>query len=322
MRNGLELVHFQITRNCNLRCWFCGQWGKQGFFAADSGKALNMDGWLRIAGELAQLPQKPSIILWGGEPLVCPFFDELAQKLHGMGFSLGMVTNGTLLDRHLDTCRRCFRQIYVSVDGEQETHDAIRGQGVFQKVKENLALLRGGNARISINTVLTPALMERLPQTLDAFAALQPDEVILQELIALTAEEIRDYKTWLEREFSQQAREIDGWEGECHPDAQRGAKIAQVLAGRQDAFRVVYKPHGQACGRNCTSALHHAHVTWKGNVTFCTDFYDFSAGNIHDAPLLDIFENETSRHFRREIEKGSCATCGHCSWRNSSGFRL
>ena len=38
--NELQLVHFQITRSCNLRCWFCGQWGKQGFLRDDGGKAL------------------------------------------------------------------------------------------------------------------------------------------------------------------------------------------------------------------------------------------------------------------------------------------
>lgn len=322
MREKLELVHFQITRNCNLRCWFCGQWGKQGFFRDDGGKALGLEDWLRIAGELKALENPPSIILWGGEPLMCPYFEELAQALYEMGFELGMVTNGTLLDRHMDTYRKCFKQIYISIDGEADVHDAIRGKGVFQRVKENLSLLRGGNARLSINTVLTPKLMERLPQTLDAFGELGPDEVLLQEMIALTPEEIASYSSWLEREFHQQAHEIASWEGDCFPDPHRWEKIRAVLATRQDAFTVGYKPHGDACGRQCTSALHHAHVTWKGNVTFCTDFYDFSAGNVHDSPLPDIFENETSRHFREEIEKGHCATCGHCSWRNSETFRL
>lgn len=322
MTENLELVHFQITRSCNLRCWFCGQWGKQGFFRDDSGKALELEDWLRIAGELKTLPQPPSIILWGGEPLMYPEFDTLARTLYDMGFSLGMVTNGTLLDRQLDACRECFKQIYVSVDGPEDVHDAIRGKGVFRKVKENLALLRDGKARIAINTVLTPKAMERLDETLDAFSGLRPHEVLLQEMIALSKEEVTAYQSWLEREFSQQAHEIASWEGENYLDSHHRESIETVVARRKDHFRVTYKPHGDACGKQCTSAMHHAHVTWKGNVTFCTDFYDFSAGNVHDAPLLEIFENETSRHFREEIEKGNCAACGHCSWRSSEAFRL
>lgn len=322
MKNDLELVHFQVTRNCNLRCWFCGQWGKQGFFRSGSGKALVLEDWLRIAWELKSLPQLPSIILWGGEPLMYPQFDQLAENLFDMGFSLGMVTNGTLLDRHLEICRRCFCQIYVSVDGPARIHDAIRGNGVFQKVKENLALLRGGNARIVINTVLTPEVLSCLDETLDAFSELQPHEVLLQEMIALNSEEIARYQGWLEREFSQQASEIYAWEGQVNPDSHHREIIAQTVARRNDGFRVTYKPHGAACGKQCTSALHHAHVTWKGNVTFCTDFYDFSAGNVHEDSLLNIFQNPVSDHFREEIQKDNCATCNHCSWRGSTEFRL
>jgi MoaA/NifB/PqqE/SkfB family radical SAM enzyme len=322
MKNELELVHFQITRNCNLRCWFCGQWGKRGFFREGSGKAMEYAHWLRLAEELAALPRKPDIILWGGEPLVCPDFDRLAGTLHDMGFRLGLVTNGTLLDRHLAACREYFTRIYVSLDGPEGLHDSIRGKGVFRKVAENLRLLRGGKAKISVNTVLTPALLEDLDGALDAFAALQPDEVLLQEMIALDAGEIHAYKTWLEREFSQQGREIDSWLGEIHPDPRRDETITRVIAGRNDPFRVIYKPHGAACGKHCTSALHHAHVTWKGSVSFCTDFYDFSAGNVLEMPLLDILTSETAERYGQEIAAGHNPACDHCSWRAATSFRL
>ena len=322
MKAELELVHFQITRNCNLRCWFCGQWGRHGFFRDGSGRAMETADWLRLARELEKQAHKPDIILWGGEPLMCPDFDSLARQLHAMGFRLGMVTNGTLLDRHTEVCRECFARIYVSLDGPEEIHDSIRGKGVFRKVAENLALLRGGKAKISVNTVLTPKLMEDLDGALDAFALLQPHEVLLQEMITLDAREIQIYKNWLEREFSQQGREIDAWLANAAPDPNREAAIARAVAARQDPFPVTYKPHGDACGKRCASPLHHAHVTWKGSVSFCTDFYDFSAGNAQETPFWEIWENELSHRFRQEIAAGHNPACDHCSWRGSETFRL
>jgi len=322
MKNELELVHFQITRNCNLRCWFCGQWGKKGFFREGSGTAMVYEDWMRLARELAELEPKPDILLWGGEPLMYPEFDRLARTLCGMGFRLGMVTNGTLLHRHADVCRECFARIYVSLDGPEAIHDSIRGAGVFRKVAENLQLLWGGKARISINTVLTPKLMADLDAALDAFAPLQPEEVLLQEMIALSGDEIRAYKDWLEREFSQQAAEIDSWLGEVCPDAERAQRISRVAAGRNDPFRVVYKPHGVVCGKGCTSPVHHAHVTWKGSVSFCTDFYDFSAGCVQEVPLLRILDGAAARHFREEVAVGHNPACNHCSWRGATSFRL
>lgn len=322
MENELELVHFQITRNCNLRCWFCGQWGKRGFFKDGSGKTMEYDDWLRLAQELSALPRKPDIILWGGEPLVCPDFDRLARTLHDMGFRLGMVTNGTLLDRHLETVRACFAQIYVSLDGPEAIHDSIRGKGVFRKVAENLRLIRDGKAKISINTVLTPALMEDLRGALEAFAALKPDEVLLQEMIGLRGSEMEAYSRWLEESFGQKASEIYSWESCPSQDPRRREKIDAVVAERKDPFRVAYLPHGAACGKQCDSALRHAHVTWKGSVCFCTDFYDFSAGNVLEMPLLEILKGEMAERYRWEIAAGNNPACDHCSWRGSESFRL
>jgi len=48
----LKLVHFQLTRNCNLRCWFCGQWGKKGFFSNASGEAMAFDDWKKVVSDL------------------------------------------------------------------------------------------------------------------------------------------------------------------------------------------------------------------------------------------------------------------------------
>ena len=321
-RNDLELVHFQLTANCNLRCWFCGQWGKKGFFKEGSGTPMAYEDWLSLAEELATLSPKPDIILWGGEPLMYPRFDELARHLHHMGFRLGMVTNGTLIHRHQQILRECFARIYVSVDGPEPIHDSIRGQGVFRKVAENLALIREGRAKIAINTVLTPALLSDLDGALDAFGQLQPEEVLLQEMIALSPEEVEAYRRWLPETFGQSACEIASWEGSGHWDPQAKEKITAVTEKRRDPFQVSYLPHGAACGKRCTAPSHHAHVTWKGSVCFCTDFYDFSAGNVREKPLLEILEGDTAERFRQETEWGNCPTCEHCSWRASESFRL
>ena len=93
MKREIKQVHFQLTRNCNLRCSFCGQWGKKGFFADSSGEEMSLDDWNRIMGELEEYRDKtgisPVITLWGGEPLVSPYFDKIAKKLKEKNFSTG-----------------------------------------------------------------------------------------------------------------------------------------------------------------------------------------------------------------------------------------
>lgn len=319
----LELVHFQLTRNCNLRCWFCGQWGKKGFFRDAGGRELAYSDWMRLAGELeACCPEKPSIILWGGEPLMYPRFDDLCSELHRMGFPLGMVTNGTLLDRHAEICGSCFRRIYLSVDGPEDVHDSIRGAGAYEKVLRNTRLLKGAGAKVTLMTVLTPPVLERLPETLDAFREFDPHEVLLQERIALSPGEIDAYKRWLSEHFHQRAEEITAWEGTLPDASGHGRVIRELLENHSWPFTVTYLPHGEVWGKTCDSPKHHAHIAWNGNVLFCTDFYDFSPGNVREKPLAEILQNDLSERFAAEIAKGACPTCEHCSWRGSRSFRL
>lgn len=321
----IELVHFQITKNCNLRCWFCGQWGKKGFFSDACGTAMTYDDWADIVRQLVvyrdSTGASPDVILWGGEPLLCPFFADLVKLLRQNGFELGIVTNGTLIHQYADLLRQEFKHIYVSVDGDAQLHDAIRGKGVFQKVAENLKLLQGTNAMISVMTVLSEdciAMLDRLP---DALCKLDCDEIILQEMIALTEDEAEDYKQWMQKSFGITATEIDSWIGKTPEDTpEKQAALRRVLAGKYPKT-VRYLPHGVE-ETHCNSPFSHMHIAWNGNVLYCTDFYDFSAGNVHDTPLLEIFENEISQKYRAEIKNEHCITCKHCSWRNSDSFKL
>lgn len=302
-KKEIKLVHFQITKNCNLRCPFCGQWGGKGFFASANGEALKLEEWLGIANELKTMSPLPKIILWGGEPLVCPFFDELAEKLFEMGFTLQLITNGTLIDRNIDVIRNYFERVYVSVDGLRELHDSIRGNGTFDTVRKNILMLE--SKKVTIMTVATPSL-DIVP-----FAKEFSDyKILLQTMIALSEAEAEDYKAWLEESFAEKATEIDSW----------------CMQGFEPSFsdlpkNVIFMGHGRnAKNEFCLSPFRHIHISWNGSLLYCTDFYDFSAGNVRDDSVINIFNNERSEKFRQEVLSGGCVTCSHCSWRNNIDF--
>ena len=295
----IEKVHFQITKLCNLRCPFCGQWGEHGFFACANGTPLAFEEWIKLARQLDEkLSQKPTIILWGGKPLFSPFFDKLAESLFDMGFRLEIITNGTMINEHIEVIRRCINKVYVSIDGLKELHDSIRGEGVFDKVTSNLKLLE--KEKVRIMTVATPNL------EIEDFAQYFKDyRILLQTLIALNDEEIRLYKEWMKNSFDITATEIDSW---------AGAGYTPETANLPE--NVTFIPHGNA-ETFCLSAYRHIHIAWNGNLLYCTDFYDFSAGNIRENSIEELFNNEMSEKYRQEICKGNCPTCNHCSWKNN-----
>lgn len=324
----LELVHLQLTRNCNLRCYFCGQWGQEGFFSQAAGTPLSREEWFGFMGQLADrfrdAAKKPSVILWGGEPLCCEFFDEAAEYLYAQGFVLGLVTNGSLLERHAAVCDRCFRRIYLSVDGPQEVHDKIRGEGVFERVKKGRERLT--SCQVVVMSVLTEQTEGKIQELADALLALHPDELLLQQQIGLAGWEIDRYKKWMRRVFDREASYIDSWkwrDAEAERVKRQKEKVEEQLKTVAAPFPVKFLPHLEAGDpKRCLSPCRHVHIAWNGDVLYCTDFYDFTPGNIRRERWEDILSNEKSELFAREVREGRCETCNHCSWRNSEDFRL
>lgn len=324
----LELVHFQLTRNCNLRCPFCGQWGGKGFFSNACGEDMTIDDWKRVTDELDVYSQntgiKPSVILWGGEPLVFPHFREITEYLRADGFELGLITNGVFIDKYIDILKHDFKKIYVSVDGPKDIHDKIRGAGVFEKVQNNVRLLRGGNAEVVIMTVLTEELLKKINKLPSAFEPFAPSKVLLQDLIYMSESDIADYAAWLKTVFKKNAKDIYAWSS---PPPENYEKLKQAAFEKLDAIPCgcdfIHMRHGEkAAQEHCLSPFRHIHVAWNGNVLYCTDHYDFSAGNVHEGGLIDIFNNELSEKFRHEVLCGNCASCRHCSWKNNASFYL
>ena len=326
----LEMVHLQLTRKCNLRCYFCGQWGRKGFFSGSDDADMRFEEWCSVIDRLIEYSKRsgisPEITLWGGEPLVYPEFKAIVEYLKANQFQSSLITNGVLIDRFADLIRDNFKTVYISIDGPREIHDRIRGYGVFDKVAANVKLLKGGTAGIIFMTVISPDNVDVMPEIPHMLEKLEPDKIILQKLIYLSPAECAAYKNWLKTTFGMDAVSIDTWSNDNVANyLNKLDRNAQILQREIDAHRfstaVEYLPHGEAAALPfCLAPFHRLHVAYNGDVLYCTDFYDFKAGNVRNNDLIEIFNNELSEKFRSEVAAGNCPTCKHCAWKNNKNY--
>lgn len=282
---------------------------------------MTLSDWKKLALDIKEsYTPLPHIILWGGEPLVCPYFDELVTFLKESGFTLGMITNGVLVDRHMGICKSSFKKIYVSIDGPKDVHDGIRGKGVFDKVTSNLAELSKSDVHVTVSSVLSPTLLDRLDEFIGIIENSGADELLLQNYIRVSAKEADKYRKWMRDCFNIEANEINSWVTELPQDYElKKEQAIEGIKNRENKILVKYLPHvADECV--CMSANKHIHVSWNGNVLYCTDFYDFSAGNVKENHIDDIFNNEISEAYRREVANNP--TCKHCSWRPKKEYWL
>jgi pyruvate-formate lyase-activating enzyme len=121
---ALLSANLEVTNRCNLACTFCptadGRMARaKGFMSPDLfRRALDGAGRLEFA-----------LLFQWGEPLLHPRFFDLAKEARARGVRTLVTTNGTLLDerRIAGLLEAGVDRVTVSVDGDAQTHEAVRG---------------------------------------------------------------------------------------------------------------------------------------------------------------------------------------------------
>ncbi len=122
IRNQKTTAAIDVTSYCNLKCTHCYWWKEEHPPELNDEEMIAFMKGLRRQGLTAAF-------LYGGEPLLRPDMCKAACEI--FDFTL-IFTNGTQGFPNL----KC--QWVLSLDGPQEIHDQIRGEGVYQRVMQNL----------------------------------------------------------------------------------------------------------------------------------------------------------------------------------------
>lgn len=135
-RKSRNNCYIHATFACNLRCNHC-------YAEAGSSKdEIPLTGFeslveQAIAGKFRQ------IVITGGEPLVHSQRAKLLEVCaarKGQGSNLVLRTNltGDFSDSDITALAKAFDQVVVSVDGNEQTHNARRGEGTYENMTRNL----------------------------------------------------------------------------------------------------------------------------------------------------------------------------------------
>lgn len=140
------LVEIDATTNCDLACPECV-----------SSNLLNNGGFsrqrlLELAHEIVDAGILAVIFVGGGEPLVHPAIGDVLRILGEASINVGVITNGTFIDRYAEQLSSYTEWVRVSVDAATpETFEYFRphrsGKNVFARVTSNIRLLKECGAK-------------------------------------------------------------------------------------------------------------------------------------------------------------------------------
>lgn len=120
-------IEIQPTSACNLRCRWCSYWERNNFDSHKSG-FLKADLIDKIVNYASKNSVKSIYLAGGGEPCAYPYIHDIVHKIHHLGISLAMITNGTLFARRLLDIGNYFKYLQVSViSSNSEEYTRVTG---------------------------------------------------------------------------------------------------------------------------------------------------------------------------------------------------
>jgi pyruvate-formate lyase-activating enzyme len=162
-----------VNNECNLNCTHC--YLQVPDFA---GIRLGSDDWAKVI-DTAVASGVEQLLVVGKEALVGSTGPKVLAKLAEVrvkhpNLRTGLITNGHFLHKHWDLLEsESLSHLDLSMEGDEEDHDAIRGTGSFAAVRDNLkkaAAILG--ERLFVTMTVQKRNLNRLDKALLAFADL------------------------------------------------------------------------------------------------------------------------------------------------------
>jgi MoaA/NifB/PqqE/SkfB family radical SAM enzyme len=340
MKN-LCLIYFKLTPLCNLRCAMCGQWGDKGVMkncdiTEESKKLVSLERYKELVDEIA--PRRPIIYLWGGEPFLYPDIMPLAKYMVEKGLFVSANTNGTLLEKYAEQIvRDKWSTVFVSLDGFEETNDAMRGKGSYERVVKGFEAINREKAKqhsnypvMSIVTTVTNRNYTDLEPFVEATRQFDlgihifnlgtyTNDHIVAEQRRFMREKLDTDIDCLEGYNTGYNNNIDGKALHAILDklhkTNYGHPILTVPVLNPEKTNTYYADLKTPVRNHCIVPWCQTNINYTGDVHFCADYPDYILGNIKDQSFREIYNGERANRFRKTIhacEGGMFPGCLRC----------
>ena len=301
------IIAWEVTAACNLSCEYC----RASASSSPDEAELSTEEALAFIDQVA--PEKPMIILSGGEPLLRPDIFDLAGYATVQGVRVSLASNGTLITPEtVEKIKRAgIKRVSISLDGPSpETHDITQGSGSFDLATEGIKNLQG-EVDFQINMTITKENLDQVRATMDLAEKLKAVAFHLFFLVPtgrgreeelVTPEEQDEILRWVAKECRNRKIEV---KVTCAP--QYGRVIREVLTEAERKGMM---------GSACLAGTSFVFVSRTGDVCPC-GYLPVVAGNVREESFPEIWES--SPVFLDLRKRELLGRCGGCEYRKVCG---
>lgn len=335
---GPEFIVLGVNNVCNLHCKMCdvGTQNLETNFAQNllGSHPLNMplELFKKIVDQTADSYPNAKIGYAFTEPLVYPELKESLLYAKEKGLKTTITTNALNLKRKAeDLVEGGLSELYISLDGLEETHNYIRGnKRSFQKAIEGITYISQlENApKISIFAVITEWNYTELAAFADFFNNLPIVHMGFMHQNFITEQMAESHNALygnLYRATHSNVQETDF----SKIDLEKLNREIEKIKSNNYNFTIEFAPEIEGLemlntyyhhpekklGRTCNDVFTNMMIKTDGSVIPAHGrCYNVSMGNLYDSSLAEIWNSSAYGKFREEIVKagGQLPACSRC----------
>ncbi len=319
---------WEITLACDLACRHCGS--RAGRARPDE---LSTEECLDLVDQMADLGVK-EVSLIGGEAYLRDDWLDIVRRVRERGMSAILTTGGRGItkERAEAAAAAGLESASISVDGNEETHDRLRGvKGSYRSALEAMKALRAAGVRVSTNTQINRLSMPELRDVLETVAAHGAHSWQIQLTVAMGRAADEPDVLLQPYDLLELFPELAELKARCVELGIRlwpGNNIGYFGPYEGVLRGTMPRGHMASCGAGRSTLGIEADGSIKGCPSLPTEAW--TGGNIRDASLADIWHRAAPLRYTRDrtVEDlwGYCRTCYYaddcragCTW---TGFVL
>lgn len=340
------------TELCNYRCKMCHIWGDTGWARKNIEKIekeqLDIEVLKNFIDQVVEVNPGIGVIITGGEPMLYKHFRELVTYLREKKVKIYLLTNGALIKDNIDFIIKNVTALSISIDGDKNYHDGIRGKGSFDTVCDNIELLinrkKESKKLLPFITVTSCISKYNSSSIKDLLYVLRErftgKKVILHDhvhplrkprdltlnlapLLFTTKEKGEEYKKQMKENLNCDIS--DSWKGfleesididteQLNSDLKELWEREGVDTSRYIDIKEYFNNIDNNFGRSkCFAPWFELAIRRNGDVYPCTDYADYKLGNIYTESFSEIFNGDRAEKFRSYLKKENLAVCNRCT---------
>lgn len=297
--NSPIAIQLHLTRKCNLNCYYCSA---DEFIKKEKEKELDTKEWVNLLKRLKEI-QVFDVSFSGGEIFLRKDIFKILETAVKCNFpKMRLTTNGTLISdavaKRLKSLN--FKNIEISLDGNKEMNDQIRGEGSFNKTIEGINNLVNNGIIPSIRFTPLKNNYKKLNEMADLLYSFNIKKFALNSLKP-TGKCSKIYKDIM-LDFFIETEELHKIIDNIRE------KYSDFKIGKPDKFyknvpiqyyenRLSLNSKNKQKLKPCSAAHSSCNITSSGWIIPCSELFDFKGGNIREKDILDIWRN--SENFKR-----------------------